>query len=137
MLDLPDRELRCCRLAARRAAHGPRIGEGLDNHRSATAESLVASRHQRRRNRAVVGHLELHDLNAFGHRTDVEEREANRFAAALLVPEAWIRERFIALITSQDPLAESAAVSGPSSVFNVSVQAMGLRLMNLGLIDPA
>ncbi|WP_406442505.1 ImmA/IrrE family metallo-endopeptidase [Streptomyces sp. NBC_00631] len=63
--------------------------------------------------------------------TDREEIEANRFAAALLAPEAMVR-------------ASAARVSAPSAddlvdalarEFEISAQAMSFRLMNLGIIS--
>ena len=52
-----------------------------------------------------------------------EDIEANRFAAALLMPEALIR----------DELEKGTGLDVLYRVFNVSEQAMGYRLDNLGI----
>jgi Zn-dependent peptidase ImmA (M78 family) len=66
--------------------------------------------------------------------TDREEMEANRFAAALLAPEAMVRraarEAQFATVT--------ALVTDLSKRFGMSDTAMNYRLLNLGIIsDPA
>lgn len=65
--------------------------------------------------------------------TDQEEIDANAFAAALLMPDAWTRSAFEAAvrdskIDSEDELAEILAAR-----FNVSAKAMHFRLIDLGL----
>jgi Zn-dependent peptidase ImmA (M78 family) len=127
---------------------------GVLYRRNGTELIIVNQDHHEHRQRFTVahelGHADLHEaktyldgsaslrfrdgLSATG--TDAEEREANRFAAALLMPAAWLRERFIELVVGPDPLKEGAAIIRLSHVFNVSEQAMRLRLVNLGLIDP-
>lgn len=54
------------------------------------------------------------------------ERGANEFAANLLMPEAWVRERI-----DGEPLEVLA-----SRTFEVSELAFGYRLMNLGIKPP-
>lgn len=61
--------------------------------------------------------------------TDSTEIEANRFAASLLMPEALVRER------AQRVELTDVEIYRLSSLFQVSEQAMTLRLMNLNLID--
>lgn len=61
-----------------------------------------------------------------------QEREANRFAAALLMPEELVRERVNA--RQLDPFDE-AGVKKLAAEFGVSPQAMTYRLMHLGLLD--
>lgn len=51
------------------------------------------------------------------------EREANLFAAELLMPESLIREGF------------SGSVAGTAAAFGVSDEAMGWRLYNIGLME--
>ena len=51
------------------------------------------------------------------------ERQANEFAANVLMPAAWVRERFLA----------GRSVPQLLSDFDVSPIAMGYRLTNLGL----
>jgi Zn-dependent peptidase ImmA (M78 family) len=62
------------------------------------------------------------DLSSCG--TDLDEVFANQFAAALLMPEDVVRAAY-----SATPDAVELAAQ-----FDVSVQAMGNRLVNLGLI---
>lgn len=64
--------------------------------------------------------------------TDLEEIEANAFAAALLMPERLIRDQ-IGRIPSgkrREPDDTATALAG---IFKVSVSAMNFRLINLGL----
>jgi len=61
--------------------------------------------------------------------TDREEMEANRFAAALLMPEAMVLDAVRdAGLSSVDALQKRLA-----RLFNVSAEAMGYRLVNLGI----
>lgn len=66
--------------------------------------------------------------------TQAEERDANQFAAALLMPEAWVRREF-----HQHPfdLGDDQALDAMCRMFGVSSQAMSFRLVNLGLLDAA
>lgn len=61
--------------------------------------------------------------------TDKDEIEANRFAAALLMPEDLVR-RYI----GNDPITDMD-IAKLGLKFQVSEQAMTLRLVNLGLIE--
>lgn len=66
--------------------------------------------------------------------TDREEIDANAFAAALLMPAAWVRTAFESVarhsaIESEEELADALAAR-----FGVSRQAMLFRLINLGLV---
>lgn len=110
----------------------------------------VNSEHHPRRRRFTIahelGHLELHkgdyivDSTVRVNRrdtlssmaTDAEEIEANAYAAALLMPGDLVRQTLGQLRDSQ--------ISNPSRVvdtlaeqFGVSSEAMGYRLINLGL----
>jgi Zn-dependent peptidase ImmA (M78 family) len=66
-----------------------------------------------------------------GSGTSREEREANAFAAALLMPADWVQTEF-----SSRPfdLADDCALQELSSLFGVSSQAMLYRLNNLRLL---
>jgi|SRR2546421_4117415 len=66
--------------------------------------------------------------------TQVEERDANQFAAALLMPEEWVRREF-----EKHPfdLGDDKALSAMCKRFGVSSQAMSFRLVNLGLLQEA
>ena len=59
------------------------------------------------------------------------EREANAFAAALLMPEKLIREE----VAKMKDVDEVSFISNLAMLFKVSDQAMTIRLTNLGLID--
>lgn len=62
--------------------------------------------------------------------TDREEIEANRFAAALLMPAEWIHREVAGLgLTDPDALIDQMA-----KIFKVSVAAMTIRLTNLGVL---
>jgi Zn-dependent peptidase ImmA (M78 family) len=64
--------------------------------------------------------------------SDLEEIEANAFAAALLMPDQMIRDQVNRLPASKrrEPDATAAALS---SLFKVSTSALNFRLINLGL----
>jgi Zn-dependent peptidase ImmA (M78 family) len=61
----------------------------------------------------------------------IKEREANAFAAALLMPRKLI-DNIIDQLSENDKKALHRKLA---STFNVSVAAMGIRLVNLGIID--
>lgn len=61
--------------------------------------------------------------------TDTDEIEANRFAAALLMPDNLIRQD-----TGENPITD-LDICKLALKFQVSEQAMTLRLVNLGLIE--
>lgn len=112
----------------------------------------VNSRHPTVRQRFSIahelGHLILHqpalqiDQHAFvsfrnsksSKATDPHEMEANQFAAALLMPDALLRECVEQL--GQDAGVEESI--GPlARQFDVSAQAMTIRLTSLGAITQA
>jgi Zn-dependent peptidase ImmA (M78 family) len=68
--------------------------------------------------------------------TDRQEREANAFAAALLMPDERIVEQLDQL-TSGRLRSDTAIVQHLARTFDVSRQAMEFRLINLGLLSPA
>jgi len=98
-----------------------------------------------------IGHAELHDSDTYldglatlrfrdgksATGTDAEEREANRYAASLLMPAAWVRDRFLHMVTGRRAIDEDKAITRLAAEFDVSPQAMRFRLVNLNLIDPA
>jgi Zn-dependent peptidase ImmA (M78 family) len=63
--------------------------------------------------------------------TDREEIEANRFAAALLMPEAMV----ISAAREADARVLEDLVPLLAKRFQVSIEAMSYRLINLGLIS--
>lgn len=62
--------------------------------------------------------------------TDIEEKEANLFAAEFLMPEVFLR-RDIRSLSSFD-LVEEKKISQLAEQYNVSVQALTFRLAYLG-----
>lgn len=64
--------------------------------------------------------------------TEPREIEANTFAAALLMPEAWLR---VDLRAAAAPTEE--AIEELARKYRVSTTALTLRLVNLGLIHPS
>lgn len=63
------------------------------------------------------------------------EIDANAFAAALLMPQRAVEERFRTEL--QRGVSPKEVTKALARVFEVSSQAMGFRLVNLGLLDPA
>lgn len=61
--------------------------------------------------------------------TDREEIEANRFAASLLMPEAMIRAAVANAATGRPVQLQREL----AQLFDVSAEAMGYRLINLGI----
>lgn len=77
----------------------------------------------------------LHYRNSTsGQATDAEEVEANKFAAALLMPISMIRRNLEALLEDNADLPPDTAVSQLAMKFHVSTSAMEFRLLNLGLL---
>jgi len=63
-----------------------------------------------------------------------EEREANWFAAELLMPEQMVRE-VAAHMAQRRQLSDDSLVGALADSFQVSRVAMGYRLFNLGLVN--
>jgi Zn-dependent peptidase ImmA (M78 family) len=59
---------------------------------------------------------------------DVEEIESNAFAAALLMPEAFLKKDVLGLVLDID---DAELISALAKRYEVSAQAMTLRLVNL------
>jgi Zn-dependent peptidase ImmA (M78 family) len=68
--------------------------------------------------------------------SDREEREANAFAAELLMPTSFL-VRDVKDLPDGLSLSDDTAIRELSSRYGVSLQALSFRLANLGLIDPA
>lgn len=93
-----------------------------------------------------VGHYLLHDGGTYvdrsttarfrsheaGSGTAREEREANQFAAALLMPSRWVRQEFSRQTLD---LGDDLALNELCELFQVSAQAMMWRLKNLDLLE--
>lgn len=61
------------------------------------------------------------------------EQEANAFAAALLMPELQVKEK---IKTLNFDLGDESCLIELARIFNVSVQAMTFRIINLRLLYP-
>jgi Zn-dependent peptidase ImmA (M78 family) len=95
-----------------------------------------------------IGHLQLHkgrqlwvdrsvrvNLREAGeHSRGGEEREANWFAAELLMPEHMVRV-IATHVLQRRHVTEDSLVGALADTFQVSRQAMGYRLLNLGLVS--
>lgn len=95
-----------------------------------------------------LGHLQLHagiplfvdrsirvnSRLAGVHGRGGEEREANWFAAELLMPEDLVREHAASIAGSRQ-LSDDGLVKALADAFEVSRVAMGYRLFNLGLVN--
>lgn len=68
--------------------------------------------------------------------SDHEEREANAFAAELLMPSSFLK-RDAEELGEGLSLSDETAVRELASRYGVSLQALSFRLVNLGLIDAA
>jgi Zn-dependent peptidase ImmA (M78 family) len=74
--------------------------------------------------------VQFRDLES-GSGTKREEMEANAFAAALLMPAAWLRDAFL---RQPFDLTEDDDLEMLAEKFEVSTQAMTYRLMKLRMI---
>lgn len=61
----------------------------------------------------------------------IQEREANAFAAALLMPKKLVEDE----LKGQDTTNIKLVISNLADIFEVSAQAMSIRLANLEIID--
>lgn len=96
-----------------------------------------------------IGHLVLHDGDLFVDQTmrvnfrdkrsslaeNKNEIEANKFAAELLMPQEMIRREVMKRITKKKVTTEDQLITELARIFDVSEQAMGYRLFNLGMIS--
>ncbi len=64
--------------------------------------------------------------------TNIEEIEANAFAAALLMPEQMIRDQ-LSQLPPRKRREPDATATALSAIFKVSTSALNFRLINLGL----
>ena len=103
---------------------------------------VINKKHPATRQRFTIAHelghyfLENRPKKCFSHRDDAgrydkKERDANRFASALLMPEDSVKREFAEISSSY---TTSAVISIIASKFNVSSSAAEIRLKNLRLI---
>jgi Zn-dependent peptidase ImmA (M78 family) len=109
----------------------------------------VNSSHAKTRQRFKIGHLVLHKGDLFVDRTvrlnrdgksglaiDDREIEANGFAAELLMPEAWVTSEAQKFLLKNQKASDVSLIEHLAKVFQVSNQAMEIRLSNLGILSP-
>jgi Zn-dependent peptidase ImmA (M78 family) len=121
-----------------------------DTRRNAAVIGVNKNHHPHRQRFTIaheIGHLLLHNVDELHvDRRDalvvqkrdgtsstgavLEEREANFFAAELLLPRTLLEQDLDAIAVLDDE-----AVKRLASRYEVSVQAMTLRLVNLGILD--
>ncbi len=116
-----------------------------------TAVIGVNSRHAPTRQRFTVaheiGHLEMHKgqpvfidrfvrVNLRDGQSTSEERQANAFAAELLMPRSLVPEEIDKIVAKRHNLTPPDLVSALAQRFQVSPAAMQYRLINLGMLDP-
>ncbi len=88
-----------------------------------------------RRKLIVDSHIYLRDdRSSMG--THEEEVDANAFAAELLMPEAIVRSEAEALIEEKPAMSASQLVRHLAKTFQVSEQAMEIRLGSLMILSP-
>jgi hypothetical protein len=68
--------------------------------------------------------------------SDEEEIEANAFAAELLMPREIVAREIDAVLAKQHAVTPQQLTSQLAKTFQVSAEAMGYRLENLGVLDP-
>jgi Zn-dependent peptidase ImmA (M78 family) len=66
--------------------------------------------------------------------TDIEEIEANTFAAALLMPERIVFPYVANLIQGNGDITREDLIAELARKFDVSAEAMGYRLINIGIL---
>lgn len=95
-----------------------------------------------------IGHLLLHNAAVFIDKkvridfrdsrsalgVDLDEIQANQFAAALLMPEQWVLEQVNAARARRNPPTDENLIAELAAIFEVSEQAIEHRLANLGLL---
>jgi Zn-dependent peptidase ImmA (M78 family) len=91
-----------------------------------------------------IGHSKLHRdvlfVDGLVHRdlkssqaVDPKEIEANAFAAELLMPREWVMREIAKLVPVGTSMNPAKVARELAQIFEVSEQAMGYRLVNLGI----
>jgi predicted transcriptional regulator len=140
----PDKVARHLGIAVQRADLGPDCA-GVLVRKAETALIGVHWAHHPNRQRFSLAHeLGHHQLHTGGRYIDRdtsiryrrqepqaerEEHEANWFAGALLMPRGWLRHAFLA---RPFRAGDEAAIADLAARFQVSPQAMSIRLSSLG-----
>jgi Zn-dependent peptidase ImmA (M78 family) len=68
--------------------------------------------------------------------SDTEEREANQFAAELLMPREMVKAAVVEFVGDREIVSDRQLVRRLAEIFDVSQQAMEYRLVNLDFLSP-
>jgi Zn-dependent peptidase ImmA (M78 family) len=136
-------------IIARKAFDGTQSGFALRDGQTRIigVNSATSPRRQRFTIAHEMGHLDLHegkplivdhamridwrdDVSSLG--TNEEEIEANAFAAEILMPARMIRSQVASY--AQDGITRDRLIVKLARDFDVSAEAMGYRLINLGIL---
>lgn len=114
---------------------------GVNSHQSKTRQRFTIAHElghfvlQHKGEMFVDGTVLRRDENS-GRAIDPREIGANQFAAALLMPSDWVYQK-LAENRKQSPDSSAEEVTiALAEQFEVSSQAMGIRLANLGCLIP-
>jgi Zn-dependent peptidase ImmA (M78 family) len=66
--------------------------------------------------------------------TNAEEIQANNFAANLLMPDDMVLVHVTDLVRSNGDISRDDLIAQLAREFDVSIEAMGYRLINLGIL---
>ncbi|MFL9873836.1 ImmA/IrrE family metallo-endopeptidase [Paraburkholderia megapolitana] len=114
---------------------------GVNSHQSKTRQRFTIAHElghfllQHKGEMFVDGTVLRRDENS-SRATDPQEIEANRFAAALLMPAEWVYAKLTENRKQSPNGSVEEVTSALASQFDVSSQAMSIRLANLGCLIP-
>jgi Zn-dependent peptidase ImmA (M78 family) len=137
---------------ARHKFEGPESGFAMrDGNRWIIGVNIQTSRRRQRFTIAhELGHLLLHkgrlltvdqavlrvdmrnDVSSMA--TDIQEIQANTFAATLLMPEEVVLESATALVRKDSAITRDDLIAKLARIFDVSAEAMSYRLINLAIL---
>lgn len=83
-----------------------------------------------------VDHMVLRRDRASSQGVDPQEIDANRFAAALLMPQGLVLERLSSIQAATPSLSSQKLIDALAKDFEVSPEAMSYRLASLGVFMP-
>lgn len=94
--------------------------------------------HLRMHRGVFVDTMRINERSDMAHQgTDVEEIQANSFAAELIMPHCEVIAASRDLLRARGASSESELIDRLAARFDVSHQAMSIRLVNLGIGLPA
>jgi Zn-dependent peptidase ImmA (M78 family) len=137
---------------ARHRFDGPESGFALhDGNHSIIGVNIQTSRRRQRFTIAhELGHLLMHegrpltidqavlridlrnDVSSMA--TDLQEIEANTFAATLLMPDEVVMDYATILLQSNGEVSRDDLIAQLARTFDVSIEAMGYRLISVGIL---